>query len=299
MDDASVSPPTPPTPPGPPARAATPASTNHIARAAIIWAVCTAIAIVVFLLVAPHVVEWGILPAAASNRSDEINTVMWIFTLLSIPVFFMVVVFGGYAAFAFNRRRGRAGGTFLPSRRLPVVWIIISFVLVTFLYVYGLSFLNQVNAQEGNNPLVVNVTGEQWLWNFSYPQYGNAQSTALELPVNRPVIFHIQSVDVQHSFWIPAFGIKQDAVPGETTTISATPETIGTYVVRCAELCGLYHAYMETPVYVVSAGDFDTWVHAQVTPVPTSSSSSFIQPNVLPAEAANRASWRTSSVAEG
>ena len=299
MDDASVSPPTPPTPPEPQARAATPASTNHIARAAIIWVVCTVIALVVFFLVAPHVVDWGILPAAASNRSDEINSVMWIFTLLSIPVFFMVVVFAGYAAFAFNRRRGRSSGTFVPSRGLPVTWIVLSFVLAAFLYVYGLSFLNQVNAQPGNGALIVNVTGEQWLWNFSYPQYGNAQSTVLELPVDRPVVFHIQSVDVQHSFWIPAFGIKQDAVPGETTTISATPETMGTYVVRCAELCGLYHAYMETPVYVVSSGDFASWVVEQVTPVPTSSSSSLIQPNVLPAETANRVNWRTSSVAEG
>ena len=91
-------------------------------------------------------------------------------------------------------------------------------------------------------------------------QYGNVQSTSLELPVNQPVDFDITSVDVQHSFWIPAFGVKQDAVPGETTTISATPSQMGTYVVRCAELCGLYHAYMETPVYVVSASAFQTWV---------------------------------------
>ncbi len=76
-------------------------------------------------------------------------------------------------------------------------------------------------------------------------------------------MFTIHSIDVQHSFWIPSFGIKQDAVPGEVTHISVTPNKIGEYVVRCAELCGLYHAYMNTPVKVVSSADFDAWVASQ------------------------------------
>jgi len=175
--------------------------------------------------------------------------------------------------------------------------VVISVLLVIFLYVYGLSFLSKVDAQPASNALIVNVTGEQWLWNYSYPQYGNAQSTVLELPVNRPVIFQIHSVDVQHSFWIPAFGIKQDAVPGEQTSTSTTPNKIGTYVVRCAELCGLYHPYMETPVYVVSQFDFNTWVAAQPTPAQTSTS--FIQPNALPSETAMRIGGSSSSRAEG
>jgi cytochrome c oxidase subunit II len=295
MDDTSVSPPTPPSPPP----ATSGSRTNHIVRAVIIWIACSVVAMVVFLLIAPNLSGWGILPPFASDRSDEIYAVMFLFTVLSIPVFFMVVVFGGYSAFAFTRGRARDGVTFTPSRNLPVIWVIISVILVTFLYVYGLSFLGKVNAQPGSNALIVNVTGEQWLWDYSYPQYGKAESSVLELPVNQPVIFNIQSIDVQHSFWIPAFGIKQDAVPGEMTSISATPDKIGTYVVRCAELCGLYHAYMETPVYVVSASDFQTWVNQQPTQVPTPSSSSLIQPNALPVETMSRNGGSSTSVAEG
>jgi cytochrome c oxidase subunit II len=235
----------------------------------------------------------------ASPTSNDIYSVMFLFTLLSIPVFYWVVVFGFYSGF--NFRRGRpAGRPFTPPRSLPVIWIVASFVLVIFLYVYGLTFLGKVDAQPAasSNALVVTVTGEQWLWNYSYPQYNNAESTVLELPVNRPVIFEIHSIDVQHSFWIPAFGIKQDAVPGQQTSISATPSKMGTYVVRCAELCGLYHAYMETPVYVVSEFNFNVWITQQ--PVPAGSSSSrLIQPNALPAETAMRIGGFGSSVAEG
>ena len=85
-------------------------------------------------------------------------------------------------------------------------------------------------------------------------------STTLVLPVNRPVRFDITSTDVQHSFWIPAFAVKQDAVPGQTTHISATPTQIGNYEVRCAELCGVYHSYMETPVEVVTPDFFSSWI---------------------------------------
>jgi cytochrome c oxidase subunit II len=144
-------------------------------------------------------------------------------------------------------------------------WLLLSIVLAGFLYVYGLQFLNVVSAAPKGDVLTVHVNGEQWLWNYSYPQYQDISGTTLVLPVNRPVEFVITSSDVQHSFWVPALGIKQDAVPGETTHISVTPDVIGDYAVRCAELCGLYHAYMNTPVKVVSQADFDAWVHDQQT----------------------------------
>jgi cytochrome c oxidase subunit 2 len=92
------------------------------------------------------------------------------------------------------------------------------------------------------------------------------QSNELYLPVNQPVIFHVTSKDVIHSFWVVQMGIKIDANPGETTKTNVTPNKLGTYVVRCAELCGLLHADMESTVHVVSAQDFETWVRNQVTP---------------------------------
>ncbi|MGO8947190.1 MAG: cytochrome c oxidase subunit II [Ktedonobacterales bacterium] len=298
MDDTSVSPPTPPNP-----SAATPPDpnnhTNHMLRAVIIWIVCSVVLMVALILAGPHLSSWGVLPPFASNQSNDIYSVMFLFTLLAVPVFCLVVVFGGYSAFNFTRRQRPADGGFQPAGLpIQVTWVVVSVLLVSFLYVYGLTFLSKVDASPGSNALVVDVTGEQWLWDYSYPQYGNIQSSVLELPVNQPVVFKIQSVDVQHSFWIPAFGIKQDAVPGEITSTTATPTQMGTYVVRCAELCGLYHAYMQTPVYVVSASTFQAWVGQQPTPVPASSSS-FVQPNALPAETLSRTGGYSASTAEG
>lgn len=251
----------------------TPSRTGHIQRVLLIWLVCTVLGLLALFLLGPHLADWGILPPVASGRAGDIDSVLFLFTLLSIPVFMFVVVFGIYSARAF-RTEGRPTDAVLPvvHPRFSPIWIVVSIILVTFLYVFGLYFLNTVQASAGSDALEVHVNGEQWLWNYSYPQYNNVGSTELELPVNRPVNFTITSTDVQHSFWIPAFGIKQDAVPGEVTHISVTPNVIGDYVVRCAELCGLYHAYMETPVHVVSQADFDAWVAKQQPSAPNDTS---------------------------
>jgi cytochrome c oxidase subunit II len=236
---------------------------RHLLRATIIWLVATVVGLGVAWLIGPQLVNWGSIPAIASNRAGDVDQVLGLFALLSIPVFLLVVVFAGYAAFTFRsqgrpNRDGPATRGHMPTQ---VVWVVISIVLVAFLFGYGLVFYNQIQSASAADVLVVHVNGEQWLWNYSYPQYGEkAYSTTLVLPVNRPVRFDITSTDVQHSFWIPAFAVKQDAVPGQTTHISATPTQVGNYEVRCAELCGVYHAYMETPVQVVTPDFFDSWI---------------------------------------
>ena len=237
---------------------------RHLLRATIIWLVATVVALVVAWFIGPQLTGWGSIPAVASNRASDVDQVLGLFALLSIPVFMMVVVFGGYAAFAF-RSRGRPDSDGPGTRGhtpLQITWVVISIVLVAFLFGYGLYFYNQIQSVSASaqDTLVIKVNGEQWLWDYTYPQYGNITSSTLVLPVNRPVRFDITSTDVQHSFWIPAFAVKQDAVPGQTTHISATPTQIGKYEVRCAELCGVYHSYMETPVEVVSPDDFNSWV---------------------------------------
>jgi cytochrome c oxidase subunit 2 len=106
------------------------------------------------------------------------------------------------------------------------------------------------------------VTGQQWLWSFAYPQNGNITSADLVIPIDRPVVFQVTSTDVIHSFWLPEMGIKIDANPQVVTTVNTTPNKIGTFNVRCAELCGLNHSFMQTTVEVKSQADFDAWVRS-------------------------------------
>jgi cytochrome c oxidase subunit 2 len=110
--------------------------------------------------------------------------------------------------------------------------------------------------------LEIKVIGQQWAWRFEYPDYGIVTDT-LMMPVNQQSILKLSSNDVVHSFWVPEFRVKQDALPGGdefVRDLRVTPTLAGDYKVRCAELCGLQHATMESPVKVVSREDFEAWV---------------------------------------
>ena len=113
-----------------------------------------------------------------------------------------------------------------------------------------------------NQVMVVNVTGQQFTWTFQYPSE-KLDAKELVLPVNRPVEFRIHTKDVLHSFWVPQFRLKSDAVPGLTTKIRVTPDKEGNFEVVCAELCGIGHSTMRQFVRVVPAGEFQTWVKDQ------------------------------------
>jgi cytochrome c oxidase subunit 2 len=144
---------------------------------------------------------------------------------------------------------------------------VVSSVLCLFLLVWGFVEVQAVaTSASASDAVVVDVTGQQWVWTFSYPQEGNLESDQLYLPVNRPVIFHVTSKDVIHSFWVVQMGIKVDANPGETTQTSVTPDRLGRFDIRCAELCGLLHADMETSVHVVSPTDFRSWLRSNGGP---------------------------------
>ena len=100
------------------------------------------------------------------------------------------------------------------------------------------------------------------------PGLWDSRAISYILPVNQQVDLQMTSQDVIHSFWVPEFRVKQDLVPGRTTDLRITPTKIGQYKVRCAELCGASHAYMEGAVNVVSQEDFDKWVTEQKSAAP-------------------------------
>ncbi len=118
--------------------------------------------------------------------------------------------------------------------------------------------------------LIVNVTAQRFVWSFSYPQYSINTTYQLEVPVNRRILFHIQALDVIHSFWVQAWGPKQDAVPGLSPDLRITPTKLGDFTVQCNQLCGFGHTNMQAPVSVVSEADFNAWVQQQTGPTVTS-----------------------------
>jgi cytochrome c oxidase subunit II len=233
-----------------------------------IYAALVVLGIVAVVLLSPWIESWE--PVASDRASDNFLTLI-VFIAIAVPVFMFVMVFGFANLFFFRHRLGTRpesdGPRVVATRGQQVAWIGITAAHALALFLWGVIFLARADAAPppNANQLNIDVTAEQWLFTYTYPQYGNAQSDILELPVERPVYFTITSLDVVHSFSVNELGFKEDAVPGVFTHIRVTPDKIGTYTVRCYELCGILHTYMEAPVRVVSASAFDAWVRSLPT----------------------------------
>jgi cytochrome c oxidase subunit 2 len=202
-------------------------------------------------------------PESASDSAGKIDTLYDVLLICSVPVFVLVMTIAIYSVVRFRAKPGDMGDgpPIHGNTRLEIIWVTIPFIMVTSLAIYGWITLDDLEAKQ-KNEMVVNVTGQQFTWTFEYPSE-KLQSKELYLPVDRPIEFKIQSKDVIHSFWVPQFRLKSDAVPGLTTMIRVTPEKVGQYEVVCAELCGIGHSTMRQFVHVLSASEFDSWVSKQ------------------------------------
>jgi cytochrome c oxidase subunit 2 len=175
------------------------------------------------------------------------------------------MVFLIYSFIVFRKKDGdeEDGKYFTGSTKLEIFWTLIPLGTVIFFSYLGAKSLAETRRIDPQ-ALTVEVTAGQWFWSYNYPDYGITSDT-LFLPVDRQVKLSLSSLDVIHSFWVPEFRVKQDVLPGENLVkeLRLTPTEIGEYTVRCAELCGGAHAYMNSPVNVVSDSDFQDWVDEQ------------------------------------
>ncbi len=204
-----------------------------------------------------------LMPVEASAQAIPIDW-LWNWQVIAMSFLFaLIIVPMVYSLIVFRRKKGDVTDAehIEGNTTLEIAWTIIPlFVVVTFAYMgaYSLGETRRVDPQA----MIINVTASQWTWSFEYPEYGIV-TKELYLPVNQQVLLKMQSRDVIHSFWVPEFRVKQDVVPGRITEYRITPIREGSYMVRCAEICGTSHSYMEKPVVVVSKDDFGTWVTQQ------------------------------------
>ena len=149
---------------------------------------------------------------------------------------------------------------------LEVVWTAIPAALVTAISIVSAVVLAQ-NGNAGTHPLKVKVIGQQFAWTFQYPPSVTGgrpvQSFQLYLPKGESVRFELHSKDVIHAFFIPAFRLQEDVVPGITVTYRATPDRLGTYPIVCNLLCGLGHSLMRSSVHVVTPAEFAAWLNSR------------------------------------
>jgi cytochrome c oxidase subunit II len=204
------------------------------------------------------------LPPVASRQRDRIDFVFWFTTAICIAVFALVAAVIAYSLIKFRVKPDddSDGPPIHGHTGVEIVWTAVPAILVTAISIVSGVVLVK-NEQVPKDHLNVTVTARQFAWSFAYPDEGNLTSSQLRLPLNKTVKLHLRALDVIHSFWVPEFGQKQDAVPGQDTSLVITPTKVGTYPVICTELCGLGHALMRSTAIVMTKADFAAWVQEQ------------------------------------
>jgi cytochrome c oxidase subunit 2 len=232
----------------------------------IFGAIATAVGIWIVLAI-----HW--FPVDASQQAKRTRILYDVLLIASVPIFVLVITVIGFSIYWYRMRPGEElvdGPPIHGNTRLEVIWTVAPAILIVALCTYSVTVL-YANEANHKNALTVDVTARQWAFEFAYPQPdGKAvYSPFLYLPNGRPVVFRIRSLDVIHSFFVPNFAEKIDAVPGLTTTLRVTPTKRGTYAVECTELCGAGHAFMRSTAYVLSPTAFKTWMSKQPVQVRT------------------------------
>jgi cytochrome c oxidase subunit 2 len=207
-------------------------------------------------------IQW--LPDPASEEMERIEFVYWFATVICIVIFAVVAAVILYSVVRFRAAPDddSDGPPIHGHTGLEIAWTAVPTLLVTAIAIVSAIVLAR-NDDAGENPLVVDVTAQQFAWSFAYPDEDDLRSSHLVLPIGRAAELNLRANDVIHAFWVPDMGQKQDAVPGIATRLVITPNKLGTYPIVCTELCGLGHATMRSRVEVVSAADYDTWVEEQ------------------------------------
>lgn len=198
------------------------------------------------------------LPQVATAEAQTVSQALKVFFGISAAVFLGVeglLVFAAVRGHLLGKSQGKVGSG------LEMVWIALPAVLVAVIVIYSVNVLSEVEAP-ASNPMVVEVTARQFEWEFFYVDSAVSSDT-LVIPVGRPVELLFTSADVIHSFWVPAFGEKIDAVPDIVTSITITPLKVGIYQGVCAELCGEGHTEMQAEVLVQDFKAFENWLDSQ------------------------------------
>lgn len=198
------------------------------------------------------------LPPSASTVSGEYDLLLGYVTIVS--VFFTVLIVGLLVAFAIlYRRRDEAHGVPIHgSLPLELLWTGIPLVIVMTFFVWGADLFFRMK-RPAVEPLEIYVVGKQWMWKVQH-QEGPREINELHIPVNQPIKLTMTSEDVIHDFFIPAFRVKQDVLPGRYTTLSFEATRTGEYHLFCAEYCGTEHAGMGGTVYVMDPLEYQVWL---------------------------------------
>lgn len=216
----------------------------------------------------------GCLPEPATSEGRRIAELYDTVLVLALIVCFIVWGLLTVAIVRYRRRPTRDEPDAIPPQigghiGLEALWTIVP--LITIFGIFGLTLmtLDNIESRQGSEPIELHVEAFRWGWRMSYPTEGVALEGVLEpgpqavVPAGRPLLITLTSADILHSFYVPDFLYKRDAVPGLANVFELTVEREGTYTGQCAEFCGLFHARMPFSIRAVSEADYQSWLTEQ------------------------------------
>ena len=232
--------------------------------------------------------EYGLnFPKPVTSIGHRVLELHNIILLICVVIFIIVFGFMFYSIYAHRKSRGYKAAKFHDNVKLEVVWTVIPFVILVTMAIPSTATLLEMD-DVSKSEMTVKITGYQWKWKYDYPDqdvsFFSNLSTPREqvenkaakgehyllevdnpmvLPVGKKVRFVVTANDVIHAWWVPAFAVKKDAIPGFVNEVWARVDEPGTYRGQCAELCGKDHGYMPIMVQAVSPEEFDKWVSLQ------------------------------------
>jgi cytochrome c oxidase subunit II len=270
---------------------AAPDRTHHWWRLITIWVVLSAVLDPLFYYLAgPHIPP-GTMTDVAQGAQFDFNVLF----IIALPVVLAVWIYAAYAIIMWRASRGGPEPVGGPAARghlgLQVGWIVSTTVIVLFLFGFGTYELVQpegAGGGQGSSPiwtptsktiLPIQVIGQQWKFTYRYPTFGGFETDQLVLPNDTTIEFNVTSLDVIHSFWAYQLGVKADANPDYNNVAYATTQQLGSFTVRCAELCGIWHGAMYNSGSVVTKQQFYAW--ASLTSVRLRKNTKLLPPYAL------------------
>ena len=195
----------------------------------------------------------------ASNTAVNVDAVFYRILCIEISLLVIVTFVLVFFVIKYNSGKKTVPENISGSVVLEIIWMVIPTLIVLLMFYIGLVSFDSIRAVP-KTVMDIRVTGRQWSWLFTYEN--GRRSSDLRVPVGKAVKLLLTSDDVLHSFYIPAFRIKEDCVPKMETYLSFTPDEIGTYDIFCTEFCGLGHSGMVSKVVVMNDNAFDSWYAA-------------------------------------
>jgi cytochrome c oxidase subunit 2 len=202
----------------------------------------------------------------ASSAAGRVDSVFLFILVLCVASLFLITAALIYFVVKYNRKRRPKAEDIEGSLWIEALWTVIPTVLFIVMFVFGWTNFRYMR-EVPREAMVIEVTGRQWAWSFKYPN--GKHTTELLLAADRPVKLELRSLDVIHGFFIPAFRIKQDVVPGKDNYTWFVPTQLGSFDIECTVICGVSHAQMLSKAVVVPVTDFEAWYFGdEGTPLP-------------------------------